>query len=262
MMPRVSATPRIAGFRRRLLSRDLIVGTFLKTPDPAVMEILALSGLDCVCVDTEHAPFDRRDLAAVLLAARAHDFPSLVRIRGAEASECLNALDLGATGIIAPHVSSPEIAARIANACRFQPDGRGYAGSTRSAGYTTRPIAEIIAQSNAEVCVIAQIEDAKAVADIDQIAAVPGVDALFVGPMDLTVSLGAAAPQAPPVLGAVKAVCDACVRRGRIVGMFTQNHADARRWQAEGSSFFLLGSDQQWILAGARDLRAAFAGNA
>lgn len=252
-------THRIAKFRGRLLGGELLVGTFLKTPSVAVMEILALSGLDCVCIDTEHAPFDRSALESTLLAARAHDMPSLVRIRAPEPVECLNALDLGATGIIAPHVTSASVARRVASACRFKKsEGRGYAGSTRSAGYTTRPMSEVIAESNARVCVIAQIEDTPALDELDPIAAVDGLDALFIGRMDLSVSLGVASPQDSIVIDAVRAVCSAGTRHGRTVGMFTQTTEEALEWHQKGSSFFLLGSDQQWVLQGARALGAAF----
>jgi 2-keto-3-deoxy-L-rhamnonate aldolase RhmA len=249
---------RISDFRRRLLAREPLVGTFLKTPSAAVAEVLCLSGLDCICIDTEHAPFDRSALEGVLLAMRAHDMPSLVRIRAPDATECLNALDLGATGIIAPHVTSALSARQLAAVCRFQPDGRGYAGSTRAAGYGSRPMSEVIAEANSQVCVIAQIEDAQALADLEQIATVDGVDALFIGRMDLTVSLGASSPQESRVLDAVRAVCAVGAQYGRTVGMFTQTTDEARAWLNEGSSFFLLGSDQQWILQGAKALRGAF----
>ncbi len=180
-------TARIASFRRRLLDRQSLVGTFLKTPSAGVAEIIGLSGLDCLCVDAEHAPFDRAALDAVLLATRAQDLPSLVRVADAGRSGILNALDLGATGVVVPHVDSAAAAAALVSACRYGPDGRGYAGSTRAAGYTSRKMADIIAEANRSVCVVAQIEDAAALPEIDAIAAVDGIDCLFVGRMDLTV---------------------------------------------------------------------------
>lgn len=249
---------RVGAFRRRLLARELLVGTFLKTPSAAVAEILGLSGLDCMCVDAEHAPFDRAALDMVLLAARAHDLPSLVRVANAEAASVLNSLDLGATGVVLPHVTSADTAARIAGACRYGREGRGYAGSTRAAGYTTRTMANIIADANASVCVLAQIEDAAALPQVDAIAAVDGIDCLFVGRMDLTVSLGADSPDDPVVVDAVRQICAAARRHDRCVGMFTPSIAEAALWRSEGVSFFLLGSDQQWILKGARELAAAF----
>ena len=248
---------RIGTFRRRLLDRQPLVGTFLKTPSAAVTEILGLSGLDCLCVDAEHAPFDRAALDAVLLAARAYDLPSLVRVADAAPASLLTALDLGATGVIVPHVDSAAAAVVIARGCRYGPEGRGYAGSTRAAGYTTRKMSDILAEANRSVCVVAQIEDAAALPEIEAIAAVDGIDCLFIGRMDLTVSLGAESPDDAVVVDAVRRICAAGRRHGRCVGMFALTTAEVTRWRIEGASFFLLGSDQQWILQGARELAAA-----
>jgi 2-keto-3-deoxy-L-rhamnonate aldolase RhmA len=255
----LSAPSRIEGFRSRLKARAPLVGTFLKTPSAAITEILGLSGIDCLCVDAEHAPFDRAALDAVLLAALARDLPCLVRPAHAGAAEILNALDLGAAGIVVPHVASAAAARAAVAASRYGREGRGYAGSTRAAGYTTRPMGDVIAQANAAVCVVLQIEDEAALAHIDEIAAVDGVDCLFIGRMDLTVSLGAASPSDPRVVAAVERICEAGARNGRCVGMFTPTTAEALHWRARGASLFLLGSDQQWILQGARDLVRAFA---
>jgi 2-keto-3-deoxy-L-rhamnonate aldolase RhmA len=254
----MTTAPRIGAFRRQLLARKLLVGTFLKTPSAAVTEILGLSGLDCVCVDAEHAPFDRAALDSVLLAARAQDLPSLVRVAQAEPAHILNALDLGATGVVIPHIRSAAAAEELASACRYGRDGRGYAGSTRAAGYTTRPMTGIVAEANASVCAIAQIEDAEALPQIDAIAAVDGIDCLFIGRMDLTVSLGADSPDDPKVVESVRHICAAGRRHNRCVGMFTPTITEAAQWRSEGASFFLLGSDQQWVLQGARELAAAF----
>lgn len=249
---------RIAGFRGRLSARIPLIGTFQKTPNAAVTEIIALSGLDCVCVDAEHAPFDRGDLDEVLLAATAHDLPSLVRVPRNDPAEIQTALDLGATGVVVPHVTEAHEAERAAQAARYGHGGRGYAGSPRSAGYGTRSMNDIIAGAAAQTCVVVQIEDASALKALGDIAEVEGIDCLFVGRMDLTVSLGAASPTDPIVVDAVRQICQAGARRGRCVGMFTTSASEALQWRDEGASFFLLGSDQQWVLQGGRDLAKSF----
>src|SRR4051812_9088466 len=93
-------------FRERLLAREPLVGTFVKTPHPAVVELLGLSELDCLCMDAEHVAFDRGALDLAILAARATAMPSLIRVREPSASEILNALDLGADGVVLPHIKS------------------------------------------------------------------------------------------------------------------------------------------------------------
>ena len=103
---------------------------------------------------------------------------------------------------------------------------------------------------------IAQIEDAEALADIDGIAAVDGIDALFVGRIDLTISLGCSSPDDPRVIAAVDTIVEACRRAGRPVGMFVSRAADVAQWRAKGASLFLLASDHAFIRAGAQHLRA------
>jgi len=230
----------------------------VKTPHHSVVELLGLTTLDCVCLDAEHAPFDRNALDTSILAARAADLPSLVRVPRADPADILNALDLGATGVVIPHVASAVTARAVAEAGRYGAGGRGYAGSTRAARYTTHSLAENLARAHAEVTLIAQIEDADALSVIDDIAAVDAIDALFIGRMDLTVSLGADSPNEPVVLDAVARICEAARRAGRSVGMYTTTTEEARRWFDGGASLFLLGSDQQWILQGAGELRKAF----
>ena len=254
----MSTPSRIATFRQRVRSGERLLGTFMKTPHPAVFEVLGASSLDCLCIDAEHAPFGRGELDLALLATRSTDMPALVRVPEATPAQILNALDLGATGVVLPHVASARAAAEAAAACRYAPGRRGYAGSTRAAGYGTRSLTDNLARAAAEVTVIAQIEDAEALEEIDAIAAVDEIDALFVGRMDLTVSLGETSPDAPIVREAVARICAAAKAAGRAFGMFTPTIEESRRWAQEGGSLFLLQSDQTWLLQGARQMREAF----
>jgi 2-keto-3-deoxy-L-rhamnonate aldolase RhmA len=249
---------RISQFRNRVRTGEFTLGTFVKTPHPAVFEVLGASTLDCLCIDAEHAPFGRGELDVAILAARSLDMPTLVRVPDATPSQCLNALDLGATGVIVPHVVSAAAAMAAVAACRYGPRGRGYAGSTRAAGYGTRTLTENLSRADREVTLVAQIEDADALEEIDAIAAIEGIDALFVGRMDLTVSLGAGSPDDPVVRVAVERICAAASRAGRAFGMFTPTVAESRHYAAQGASLFLLQSDQSWLQQGARQLRDAF----
>ena len=247
---------RIETFRHRLCAGELMMGTFLKTPSPIVCEVLGLTPLACVCIDAEHAPFGRMELDGCIAALRAADMPSLVRVQTASAGEILSALDSGATGIVLPHVVSGHQAAEFARAAHYGPGGRGYAGSSRAAGYTTKPMAQHLQDSAARTTVIAQIEDAEALPNLDAIAATKDIDCLFVGRMDLTVSLGASSPLDARVVEAVEQICAAGHRHGKAVGMYIPPSEDCMAWHAKGTSFFLLASDQQFLLDGARALAA------
>lgn len=245
-------------FKSRLASGAPLLGTFVKTPHPHVVEVLATTGLDCLCLDAEHAPFDRRDLDLCIMAARAAGMPVLVRPASAAAHEILNALDCGADGVLVPHVRSAAEAEAVAAIVHYGPGGgparRGYAGSSRAAGYGTKAIPDHLAASTARSVVIAQIEDLEALDEIDAIAAVPGIDALFIGRIDLTIALGCTSPDNPKVLEAVERILAACRAAGRACGMFTPRPADVAMWREKGASLFLLGSDHGFLREGAASL--------
>ena len=243
-------------FRQRLLNKELLVGTFQKTPSAMVSEVLGLTELDAVCLDAEHSPFGRMELDGCIFALRALAMPSLVRVASSLPSEILNALDCGATGVVVPHVCCVEDAEKIASAAQFGRGGRGYAGSTRAAGYTTKKMPDHKRDSAAATTVIAQIEDVEALECIDDIAKVKGIDCLFVGRVDLAVALGAATLNETAVVEAVEKICKAAQAQGRPVGMFIADLDEIPKWQALGASLFLLASDHAFMLAGAKQLVA------
>lgn len=251
---------RIDAFKSALVRRDRLVGTFVKTPSPILAEVLGATKLDCVCLDAEHAPFDRMALDQMIAHFRAADMPSLVRVQTAQDWQILNALDCGATGVVIPHIRSAEEAAGAVKAAHFGRGGRGYAGSTRAASFGGTTIPAHMQASAGRTAVIGQIEDVEAVERIDEIVAVEGMDALFVGRIDLTVSLGAVSPAAPEVVEAVETVVAKAAEAGRTVGMFTPTVEEALAWSEKGASFFLLASEHSWIKAGANALADAMHG--
>lgn len=242
-------------FKQQLVAGEPLLGTFLKTPHPHVVEVLATAGLDCICIDAEHAPFDRAAIDLCIMAARAGGVPAIVRPASAAPHELLNALDCGADGVVVPHIRSAEEATALSRVAHYGPGGRGFAGSTRAAGYGLVPITDHLAASAARTAVIAQIEDAEALDCIDAIAAVEGINALFVGRIDLTISLGCTSPDDPRVVSAVDAIIAACRRAGRASGMFLSRAADVPQWREKGVSLFLLASDHNFIRSGARAMR-------
>ena len=241
-------------FRQRLHAKETLAGTFVKTPSPVICEALGLSELDAVCLDAEHAPFGRVELDACVHALRAANKPALVRVAARSPEYILQALDCGATGVVVPHVASPEQAAAAVKAAGFGAGGRGYAGSTRAAGYTTKPMRAHLRDSADYVAVIVQIEDPAAVEAVDEIAAVEGVDCLFVGRTDLTVAYGAATPDDGKVIAAVKKICAAGKAANTPVGMFAPRVEEVARWAAAGANLFLLDSDHGFILKQASEL--------
>jgi 2-keto-3-deoxy-L-rhamnonate aldolase RhmA len=249
----------VVSFRERLIAGDLLAGTWIKTPHPHVVEVLAHSPLDVLVLDAEHAPFDRSSLDMCILAARAGGKTVLVRPPSSAHEQILNALDLGADGVILPHIRSAQEAADAVKACHYVSGGRGYAGSSRAAGYTTKGMAKHRADAK-NVIVIAQIEDVEGVDNIDAIAAVPGIDALFIGRADLTIAYGAETPDAAVVVDAVDRIVAAGKAAGRTTGMFLGRVGDVGMWREKGSSLFILGSDHDFLLQGAARLAEAVRG--
>lgn len=240
-------------FRNRLRAGDTIAGSFLKTPSSICAEIMALTDFDVICIDAEHAPFGCLETDQCIAAMRAQDMPCLVRIGSDSPHDICNALDSGATGIVVPHVKTAAQAAAIVDAAHFAPGHRGYAGSPRAAGYTTLPMQEYLARSREETTVIVQIEDLEALDNVAEIAAVEGIDALFIGRVDLAVAMEQSV-SAAPVLAAIEGICEAARDFPPAVGMFTPNADEVPGWIDKGASLFLLGSDHGFMLAGANEL--------
>ena len=246
----------MSNFRTRLRAGDLLAGTWIKTPHPHVVEVLSFSPLDVLVLDAEHAPFDRNALDLCIMAARAGGKTVLVRPQSASHEQILNALDLGADGVILPHIRTADEAADAVKACHYISGGRGYAGSSRAAGYTTKGMAKHRTDAK-EVVVIAQIEDVEGVDNIAAIAAVEGVDALFIGRADLTISYGAETPDDGVVVEAVEHIVAAGKAAGRTTGMFLSRVSDVAMWREKGASLFILGSDHDFLLQGAAKLAEA-----
>jgi 2-keto-3-deoxy-L-rhamnonate aldolase RhmA len=247
--------------KSRMLRGDILSGTFLKTPAFQLIEILAMSGMDFVALDAEHAPFDRGQADACLGMARALNFPALVRIPDGSPAQILTMLDSGATGLVVPHVNSVEKAEEVARAARFGHGGRGFAGSSRWAGYATRKMPDILQQSEDETVILAQIEEPEAVDAIDAIAAVEGIDALFVGPADLAVCYGLTDPAAPKVRDAIKRVGEAAKKHGKCLVTFAPNTSWVADLKALGVTMYFVASEHAFMLEGAKavadDIRSA-----
>lgn len=231
-------------FRTRLLAREKLLGTFIKTPTGHAIEILGDVGFDFVVIDAEHAPFDRAALDVAILAARAGNIASLVRVVSAEPAELLGALDCGAQGVLVPHVASVQKAMDVARACRYRGGRRGFSNSPRAGRYGGRALWDHVAHADGVTTVIAQIEDPEALDVVDAIAQVEGIDALFIGRGDLTVAMGSASTDAPEIREACARVFAAGKAANKPVMVFCGNAADQQAMRAMGASGFVMSSDQ------------------
>ena len=246
-MAELGSTSSRSSFRKRFAARELLIGTFIKTPTPHAIEIVGALGFDFVVIDEEHAPFDPQATDIALLAARASGTAGIVRVASASPADMLRVFDCGATGVLVPHVSSAAKAREIAAACRYRNGKRGYSGSSRAGGYGAGRVWDHVARSDESTTVIAMIEDPEALEDIDTILAVEGLDGVFIGRGDLTVALGATANDAPAVKAAVETVMAAARRAGKPVCVMVGVAPEAKGFKDMGASAFIVSSDQGFL---------------
>ncbi len=249
-------------FRTRLAGGERLLGTFLKTGTSHATEILGGVGFDFVVVDAEHAPFSRTDIDLMLLAARAAGIASVVRVASADETHLQTALDCGAAGVLVPHVDSAEKMRAVVSACRFAGGRRGFSNSPRAGGYGSLGFAEYIETSDASTSIIAMIEDVAALDRLDQIFAVEGLTAAFIGRGDLSAALAAPGVTDPAVVAVVTRIAEAARRHGvpMIAHVGAGDDPDIARLSEAGVSAFLVSSDQGLMRQAAIATRRAFDG--
>jgi 2-keto-3-deoxy-L-rhamnonate aldolase RhmA len=207
-----------AGLRARLRSGELLVGAALSIPDPALAAVLGQSGFDFLVVDGEHGPFTLDSLRVCVEALEPTPAATIVRVAGNDPVLIKQTLELGVDGIQVPGVTSAAEAAAAVRACRFPPEGARGIGLGRWSRYGTR-LRHALEEGNARTAAIVMIEDAGGVAAASDIARVEGLDAIVVGPLDLSASLGVIGePKHPTVLEAIERVVDAALAAGVAVG--------------------------------------------
>jgi 4-hydroxy-2-oxoheptanedioate aldolase len=240
----------MSDFREKCIGKARLIGTFAAIPHPVAVEVTAQAGLDFICIDWEHAQIAREMIENLVRAADVHAVPAMVRVPGHAPEAIAAALDSGARGVLVPRVSTATQAQAAVKATRYPPLGERGVGPGRAAGYGYR-IPEYIAAANAEIVVAVQVETAEGLANVDQIAATAGVDVVFVGPGDLSVSIDAMGPSGADRLGrAIGTIIGSALAHGKIAGIFCAKPEDAGHWAARGASFFILASDTMFLGAG------------
>src|ERR1044071_5888804 len=202
--------------KRIMCDGGLALGTHVGgIADPQIVEIIGLAGFDAAFIDMEHTSFDLHDVQNCVMAAERAGITPIVRTPGFDPAFILRLLDMGVQGIQVPHVSDPETARQAVAAVRYPPEGdRGMAAGSRAADFGAVPLLDHMAKSNREILLACMIEDMAVVERIDEIAGVPGVDLLAVGPSDLSRSLGVSGqPDHPRLIAAIDRV-RAAVKKG------------------------------------------------
>ena len=242
----------VISLKEQLFSSDRMIGTFVKTPNYQVVEIVTSCNLSFIALDAEHAPFSKSDLDTCILAARANDTPVIVRVPTSNEEDVLSVLDMGANGVLFPHINCKQDAIVAINASKykskdFEMGRRGFSNSSRSGNYGSFTIDEMIEASNNNVSVLCQIEEIQAVDNIDEITEVRGIDCLFIGRADLAVSMGCNNINDSSVENAIDIVVKSAKRNGIPLGMYLPDKNDLEKWIRKGFSLFIVGSDQSYL---------------
>jgi 2-keto-3-deoxy-L-rhamnonate aldolase RhmA len=246
----LSRSPLDGGrLRARVVAGEATLGTFVGTASPVTAEVCAAAGVDWIVLDLEHGSGGEEQVRDVVPAAGAYGVPTVVRVESAARIRIGRVLDLGAAGVMLPRMDTAAEVAEAVHHLRYPPAGdRGVATYNRACRFALDPGA--LARANTEVLGVVQIESASAVDQVDQIAAIDGVDVLFVGPQDLSHNLGVPFQlQSPAYLAAVQRVRDAAERHGKTCGLLVGDGAAAAARHAEGWRFVAIGSDATLLAA-------------
>ena len=240
----------MSDFRRNCIERKLLIGTFAAIPHPVAIEVTAASGVDFLCIDWEHSQISRERIEDLIRAADVHRVPAMVRVPGHAVEDIAAVLDAGAAGVLVPRISTAEQAKAAVKAMRYPPLGARGVGPGRAAAYGYR-IPDYLAKANAELVLAVQVETAEGLANIADIVAVDGVDVIFIGPGDLSVSIDAMGPSGKDKLdAAIRTIVKTALSASRTVGIFRPSPDDIGAWSAAGISFFLLASDTMFLGSG------------
>jgi 2-keto-3-deoxy-L-rhamnonate aldolase RhmA len=242
--------------KQRLLERAPLTGTWLTFASPNVAEALGHQGFDFLVVDTEHAPGDAMDVVAQLQAIGNTTAHPIVRVTELSTMLVKRAMDAGASTLLFPMIESASQAQAAVAAMRYPPSGvRGMAGIVRAAKFGAD--AAYTKTANGNACCIVQIESKAGLAAVHEIAAVQGVDCLFVGPADLSASLGVSARD-DALFDALAKVSAAAKAHGKPCGIFTGDPAFARKSREMGYTLISLAADVMLLARGAKAFREAF----
>jgi 4-hydroxy-2-oxoheptanedioate aldolase len=233
----------IRDFKKKLRD-DFVVGIFSKTSDPGFIEAMGYGGFDFVIIDLEHGPNSVQTVQDLLRAAQIGRIFPLVRVKEDCPSVIGEVLDIGAGGIQVPQVSNAETAKEVITLARFSPEGkRGVCGFVRAANYSSMDRFRYFKEAN-ETVIVLQLEGQEAIENIDRILEVEGIDIVFIGPYDLSQSLGVIGEiDHPSVEEKMREIVDKSLQRGVAVGTFVDTFENADKWRNAGIKYIAYSVD-------------------
>ena len=223
--------PRIGSLKKRLQNGEVVVGPFVIIPSPPLVETLGYAGMDFCIIDTEHGPISTESATNLVMAAQGSGTAAIIRVGNNEERLILRALDIGADGVQVPQINDAEDASRVIHAAKYAPIGaRGLSLFTRAGDYYVNRGVGHTDRQNAETMVVVHIEGRRGLDALDSIMTVDGIDVLFLGPYDISQSLGVPGEvRSPKVERALQEAAGKARAKGRAVGSYARD-VDMGKW--------------------------------
>lgn len=243
--------------KTKLRENGFLLGPFVEVGAPELIEILGLAGFDFAIIDCEHASFSGETVGNMIRAAATSEIAPLVRVRENVPGAILEALDLGATGLHIPQIATADDARRAVRAAKFPPEGeRGFNPFVRASGYGTEPIEEFRKTANDDTLLVLHIEAQDSLERLDEILSIPGIDVAFLGPYDMSQTLGLPGQITHPrVRETMRAIVHAARPRGVAVGCFANTLEHAEVWLGEGVQYLSYSVDSLLFREACQEVR-------
>lgn len=231
--------------KRTLNEGKVVFGPFMKFTDPAAVEIMGFAGFDFVIIDAEHGPISMETAQNMIRATESVNITPIIRVGNNDEALILRALDIGAQGIEIPQINSKADAVRAVKSVKYSPQGeRGVCRYVRAANYSSMDKFKYFESANKETMIIAHIEGVEGINNLDEILSVPGIDVIFIGPYDLSQSLGISGQvNHPLVTEKMKEVVSKCKESNVAAGTFADDVETAKLWISLGVQYMAFSVD-------------------
>lgn len=249
----------VNNFKQRLRSGEAQIGLWLGLADAYCAELAANAGFDWLLIDGEHAPNDLRGMLAQLQAVAPYPGQPVIRPVIGDTALIKQVLDIGAQTILVPMVESAEQAFQLVRAVHYPPSGIRGVGSALARASRWNSIPDYLNKADEQICLLVQIENRKGLANLDAIAAVEGVDGIFIGPADLSAAMGHRGnPGHPEVQTAIEDAIVRIKKAGKAAGILSADETLARRYIELGAAFVAVGVDTTVLMRGLQTLAGKF----
>ena len=243
--------------KQKLKNGEIVIRAFLRSSDPTSAEIMALAGVDLIVIDNEHYPFNPQRMETIIRAAETYGAECMVRVPNTEPARIAQIMDMGAIGVVVPHIESREEALAVVNAVKYAPVGhRGFCPITRAAdyGFTASP-ADYPVRANRDSVVSIMVETKRGLENLDEILSIPEIDVVAIGPSDVSASYGLPGqPDHPVVKAAIEEGQRKIIASGKCLCDLYKNPEQAKKAIRSGVRMFQIGSPLQLLSGGFKEL--------